>query len=80
MDGDDADGRARRVRDDDGLRLVSGKSRSVVDRRGGRRHRPAGEEDAPSHSYYRKGSRHLFEWLSMLFIASTCLTKPFILM
>lgn len=41
VDGDDADGGAGRVRDDDGLRLGSW-SRSVVDRGGGRRHRPAG--------------------------------------
>lgn len=45
VDGDDADGRTWRVRDDDGLRLVTGQSRSVVDHAGGRmhwRHRPVG--------------------------------------
>lgn len=35
VDGDDADGRTRRVGDDDGLRLVTSKSRSFVDHRGG---------------------------------------------
>lgn len=35
VDGDDADSRAGRVRDDDGLRLVTGEGRSVVDHRGG---------------------------------------------
>lgn len=36
MDGDDADGRTGSVGDDDGLRLVASKSRSVVDHSGGR--------------------------------------------
>lgn len=38
MDGDDADGRAGRVGDDDGLRLVAGEGRGIVEYRG---HRPA---------------------------------------
>lgn len=39
VDGDDADSRTGRVGDDDGLRLVTGKSRSVVDDGGGRMQR-----------------------------------------
>ena len=36
VDGDDADRRARRVGDDDGLRLVSDKGQGGLDKRGGR--------------------------------------------
>lgn len=51
VDGDDADSRTRCVRDDDGLRLVTSKSWSVLDHSGGRQHwryRPGGGRDAPS--------------------------------